>query len=131
MVQATVEVRRTHTPDSRADSAFSAMARMASPHDENRTNAASAERHERGHDEREHVAGREEERADVNGPVRRAPGTAGTAVLGRMKGKQREQEQHLGQADGGHHDHDPGPLEQPPQHELGQRAGRGGQRQSA
>src|ERR1700721_280359 len=41
-VQATVEVRRTHTPDSRADSAFSAMARMARPHDEKRMKAARA-----------------------------------------------------------------------------------------
>ena len=32
-VQAKVEVRRTHTPDSRAESAFSDMARMASPHE--------------------------------------------------------------------------------------------------
>ena len=41
-VQATVEVRRTHTPDSRADSAFSAVARMARPHGENRMKAARA-----------------------------------------------------------------------------------------
>ena len=41
-VQATVEVRRTQIPDSRADSAFSAMARMASPHDEKRMKAARA-----------------------------------------------------------------------------------------
>ena len=40
-VQATVEVRRTQTPDSRADSEFSAEARMARPHGENRMNAAS------------------------------------------------------------------------------------------
>ena len=41
-VQATVDVRRTHTPDSRADSAFSAVARMASPHDESLMKAARA-----------------------------------------------------------------------------------------
>ncbi len=41
-VQATVDVRRTHTPDSRADSAFSAVARMASPHDDNLMKAARA-----------------------------------------------------------------------------------------
>ena len=41
-VHATVDVRRTHTPDNRADSEFSAMARMASPHDENRMKAARA-----------------------------------------------------------------------------------------
>ncbi len=39
-VQATVEVRRTQTPDSRADSVFSAEARMARPQWENRMNAA-------------------------------------------------------------------------------------------
>ncbi len=42
MVQATVEVLRTHTPDSRAESLFSAMALMASPQGENWKNAASA-----------------------------------------------------------------------------------------
>ena len=41
-VQATVEVRRTHTPDSRAESAFSAMARMARPHGDHLTKAARA-----------------------------------------------------------------------------------------
>ena len=41
-VQATVEVRRTQIPDKRADSAFSAMARMARPHDEKRMKAARA-----------------------------------------------------------------------------------------
>ncbi len=41
-VQATVEVRRTQTPDSRAESAFSAMARMASPQGDHLTNAARA-----------------------------------------------------------------------------------------
>ena len=41
-VQATVEVRRTQTPDSRAESAFSDMARMASPQGENRMKAARA-----------------------------------------------------------------------------------------
>ena len=41
-VQATVEVRRTHTPDSRAESAFSAMARMASPQRDHLTNTARA-----------------------------------------------------------------------------------------
>ena len=55
-VQATVEVRRTHTPDRRAESAFSAVARMARPQGENRMKAASAERHERGHDEGEHLS---------------------------------------------------------------------------
>ena len=40
-VQATVEVRRTHTPDRRAESAFSDMARMARPHGENLMNAAT------------------------------------------------------------------------------------------
>ena len=40
IVHATVEVRRTHTPDSRADSVFSAEARMASPQGENRMKAA-------------------------------------------------------------------------------------------
>ena len=34
VVQAMVEARRTHTPDSRAESAFSDMARMASPQGE-------------------------------------------------------------------------------------------------
>ena len=41
-VQARVEVRRTHTPESRAESAFSDMARMARPHGENRMKAARA-----------------------------------------------------------------------------------------
>ena len=41
-IQATVEVRRTHTPDSRAESAFSAMARMASPQGDHLTKAARA-----------------------------------------------------------------------------------------
>src|SRR5580658_3685892 len=40
-VQATVDVRRTHTPDNRADSEFSAEARMARPQGENRMKAAS------------------------------------------------------------------------------------------
>ena len=40
-VQAMVEVRRTHTPDSRAESAFSAMARMARPHGDHLTSTAS------------------------------------------------------------------------------------------
>ncbi len=39
-VQVTVEVRRTQTPDSRAESAFSAMARMARPHGDHLTKAA-------------------------------------------------------------------------------------------
>ena len=39
-VQATVEVRRTHTPDRRADSLFSAEARMARPQGEKRMKAA-------------------------------------------------------------------------------------------
>ena len=42
MVQAIVEARRTHTPDSRAESAFSDMARMASPHGEYRMKTAKA-----------------------------------------------------------------------------------------
>ena len=41
-IQATVEVRRTHTPDSRAESAFSAVARMARPQGDHWTNAARA-----------------------------------------------------------------------------------------
>ena len=40
MVHATVDVRRTQTPESRADSEFSAEARMARPHGENRMNNA-------------------------------------------------------------------------------------------
>ena len=36
-----MEVRRTHTPDSRAESAFSAMARMARPHGDHLMKAAS------------------------------------------------------------------------------------------
>ena len=36
-VQVRVEVRRIHTPERRAESAFSDMARMASPHEVNRT----------------------------------------------------------------------------------------------
>ncbi len=40
-VHATVEVRRTHTPDRRAESAFSAMARMARPHGDHLMKAAS------------------------------------------------------------------------------------------
>src|ERR1700683_1213436 len=39
-VHATVEVRRTQTPESLAESAFSAIARIASPHGDQRTNAA-------------------------------------------------------------------------------------------
>ncbi len=42
MTQVMVEVRRTHTPDSRAESAFSAVARMARPHGERRMNSARA-----------------------------------------------------------------------------------------
>ena len=57
-VQATVEVRRTQTPDRRAESAFSDMARMARPHGEYLMNAASAEGHERGDDEGQDLAGR-------------------------------------------------------------------------
>ena len=41
IVQATVEVRRTQTPERRAESPFSAMARMASPQVERLTNKAS------------------------------------------------------------------------------------------
>ena len=41
-VQVTVEVRRTHTPDRRAESAFSAMARMASPQGDHLTKPARA-----------------------------------------------------------------------------------------
>ncbi len=40
MVHATVEVRRVQTPDRRAESRFSAMARMARPHVDQRTSAA-------------------------------------------------------------------------------------------
>ena len=40
-VHAVVDVRRTHTPDRRAESAFSAMARMASPHGDHFTSTAS------------------------------------------------------------------------------------------
>ncbi len=39
-VQATVEVRRTQMPDRRAESAFSAMARMASPQGDHLTKTA-------------------------------------------------------------------------------------------
>ena len=41
-VQATVEVRRTQTPERRAESAFSAMARMASPQRDHFTKTARA-----------------------------------------------------------------------------------------
>ena len=40
-VHATVEVRRTQTPESLAESAFSAIARIASPHGDHRTKAAT------------------------------------------------------------------------------------------
>src|ERR1039458_9553388 len=40
-VHATVEVRLTQTPESLAESAFSAMARIASPHGDHLTNAAT------------------------------------------------------------------------------------------
>ena len=56
MIQVTVEVRRTQTPDSRAESAFSAVARMASPQGENRMNSGQGERHDRRHDQGEHLA---------------------------------------------------------------------------
>ena len=38
-VQVSVEVRRIHTPDRRAESAFSDIARMASPHEVKRTDS--------------------------------------------------------------------------------------------
>ena len=41
-VQVRVEVRRIHTPESRAESAFSDMARMASPHEVKRTASTRA-----------------------------------------------------------------------------------------
>src|ERR1700691_5058411 len=41
-VQAMVDARRTHTPDRRAESAFSDMARMAKPHGEYRMKRAKA-----------------------------------------------------------------------------------------
>ncbi len=41
-VQAMVEVRRTQTPERRAESAFSDIARMASPHGDHLTKAARA-----------------------------------------------------------------------------------------
>ena len=40
-VQAMVDVRRTHTPDRRAESAFSATARMARPQGDHLTKTAS------------------------------------------------------------------------------------------
>ena len=42
MTHVMVDVRRTQTPDRRAESAFSAVARMASPHGESRMNNARA-----------------------------------------------------------------------------------------
>ena len=41
-VQVSVEVRRIHTPESRAESAFSDMARMERPHGVSRTASTSA-----------------------------------------------------------------------------------------
>src|SRR3982074_2449245 len=41
IIHATVDIRRTHTPDRRAESAFSAIARNANPYRENRRNSAN------------------------------------------------------------------------------------------
>ena len=77
-VQAMVEVRRTQTPDSRAESAFSAMARMARPHGDHLTKAARADGHDGRHDQGEHLARGEEVGADAERDVegdRERPGT--------------------------------------------------------
>ena len=44
-----------------------------------------------------------------------------------MNGSTYEQVEHLRQADRGDHHHDPGPVEQPAEQQLGSRAGRGGE----
>ena len=56
-VQVMVEVRRTHTPDRRAESAFSAVARMARPQGENRTTGTRARATSGRHDQGEDLAG--------------------------------------------------------------------------
>ena len=128
MVHATVEVRRTQTPDSRADSVFSAMARMASPHGENRMNAARA-RVTIGATMRVSTSARlEQVRPDVQRHVDRQ--REGAEQFLRAHERQHGDEvQHLRQADRRHHHHDAGSVEQPAQHQLGQRPGTGGDAQ--
>ena len=54
-VQVRVEVRRIHTPESRAESAFSDMARMDSPHEREADRQDEGHRDDGGHDQREHL----------------------------------------------------------------------------
>ena len=118
-VQAMVEVRRTHTPDSRAESAFSAMARMARPHGDHLMKAARADGHQRGGDQRQHLARGEQVGADVERDVE-GDRKRLEQVLRADEGQGGEHEQDLAQPDGGHHDQDPRPVEEPPEQQLAQ-----------
>ena len=69
MVHATVDVRRTQTPERRADSVFSAIARIARPHVRRPDEDGEGDGDGRRHDEREDVAGLEQVRADVEREV--------------------------------------------------------------
>ena len=127
-VQATVEVRRTHTPDSRADSVFSADGPHGQAPGREPDEAGQAEGHDGRHDEGDDLSRGEEEGPDVKRPV--DGHREGTEELLRPdEGQGGEEEQHLGQADGGHHDHDARPVEQAAQQQLRQRPDRRGQRQ--
>ena len=127
-VQAMVEVRRTQTPDSRAESAFSAMARMARPHGDHLTNAARPMATTGAATRVMTWPGGEEVGADVEGDAERDREGL-EQVLRADEGQCGEDEQDLAQPDGGHHHQHPGPVEQPPEQQLAQGPDRGGQAQ--
>jgi hypothetical protein len=106
-VHVSVEVRRIHTPERRAESAFSDMARMARPHEVKRTASTritvtmgatmrvstSVGVNDEGAEGERQVEGDRHRLVEVGGPD---------------EGQRGESQQHLAQADGGHHHQDAG-----------------------
>ena len=125
-VQVRVDVRRIHTPESRAESAFSDMARMLRPHAGGAHGDGQGQGHDRGHDEGEDLGrgedGRPEGEGDVEGDRHRL-----VQIVGSDERQRRQRQKHLAQPDGGHHHEHPRSAEQAAEHELGQRPDRGGQ----
>ena len=125
-VQVSVEVRRIHTPERRAESAFSDMARMDRPHEVKRTASTrttvtmgatmsvstSVGVMMNGPERERQVEGHRHRLVEVGGPDERQRG---------------QRQQHVAQPDGGHHDEHAGTAEEPAQHQLGQGADEGGQ----
>ena len=75
------------------------------------------------HDQGQHLRRGEDHRPDGEGDVE-GHRDGLVQVLGPDEGQRGEGQQHLAQPDGGHHDQHPGPVEQPAEHQLGERADR-------